>query len=345
MKMKVFMVLVMVSSGIAFRLEGVALRGNPFPRLRGSNTCPVDKPGATNGEATMFQEDWVHGKTGACGYNRPNTKHAEGFFAAVGAGDWDEGFGCGTCAELSYQGRKTIVNVVDRCWGCSKGWFDMGGPAWRDLTGGAPPGHIHGVESRWIECPASLTGGGNLQIYVKPGSHPWDARFQPVANIAPVTKMSINAGSGWKEMKKCENFMFCKPGSIILKGKYQLRVESAKKSLTVQMSNIPEGQYVDMGDNNGDAKCDGSVRPVRPTRPSGSTTTRAPITTTTRRVPSGPGSCEKDGLFPDPDDCRGFIKCAQGSPYKKKCSNGLVFDKVTYNCNWPAATDCGSRPY
>ena len=30
----------------------------------------------------------------------------------------------------------------------------------------------------WVECPPSLTGGSNLQIYVKPGSHPWDARFQ-----------------------------------------------------------------------------------------------------------------------------------------------------------------------
>ena len=29
------------------------------------------KPGSEDGEATMFQEDWVHGKTGACGFERP----------------------------------------------------------------------------------------------------------------------------------------------------------------------------------------------------------------------------------------------------------------------------------
>ncbi len=31
---------------------------------------------------------------------------------------------------------------------------------------------------RWIECPDTLTGGKNLHIFVKGGSHPWDARFQ-----------------------------------------------------------------------------------------------------------------------------------------------------------------------
>ena len=39
---------------------------------------------------------------------------AEGFFAAVGTADWDEGFACGTCAELEYRGYKVVVNVVDR---------------------------------------------------------------------------------------------------------------------------------------------------------------------------------------------------------------------------------------
>ena len=32
--------------------------------------------------------------------------------------------------------------------------------------------------SSWIECPNDLTGGKNMNVYVKPGSHPWDTRFQ-----------------------------------------------------------------------------------------------------------------------------------------------------------------------
>ena len=40
----------------------------------------------------------------------------EGMFTAVGAEDWDNGYGCGGCAELEYQGNVVTVNVVDR-WG------------------------------------------------------------------------------------------------------------------------------------------------------------------------------------------------------------------------------------
>ena len=32
----------------------------------------------------------------------------------MGSSDWDEGLGCGTCAELEYQGNIITVNVVDR---------------------------------------------------------------------------------------------------------------------------------------------------------------------------------------------------------------------------------------
>ena len=34
----------------------------------------------------------------------------------MGTADWDEGFSCGTCVELEYQGNTITVNVVDR-WG------------------------------------------------------------------------------------------------------------------------------------------------------------------------------------------------------------------------------------
>jgi len=348
----------------------------PFQLQRTQTTCPVDKPGTSKGEATMFQEDWVHGKTGACGFNRPNTGIAEGMFAAVGSSDWDTGYGCGTCAEVSYKGRTVTVNVVDRCWGCSKGWFDLGGPAWTKLTGGEPPGHIYGVKSRWVECPAELTGGENMHIYVKPGSHPWDARFQPIGNVAPVTGMSIHLGKGWKKMRKCENYMFCKPAGPTISGRYKLRVSSANGNVDVEVTGIPEGQYINTGSNNAALSCNGQAKPTNPTdavnppapqiigdpcSPSPCGTNAVCSTTSSSSAscscvsghsgdpyshctPSGPGGCERDGLFPDPGDCRAFIKCAQGDPYKLTCGGGLYFDLVTYNCNWPAATACGTRP-
>lgn len=215
--------------------------------------CPVDKLNTQDGQATFFQDGWSYG--GACGFQQPNNDHAAGYYAAVGGTDWADGLGCGACAELSYQGRSIVVNIVNSCLGCSTGWFDLGGPAWYDLTNGATPGHIYGVESKWVECPDSLLGGPQLKIYVKPASQPWDARFQPQNHKVPVTKMSMKVGSGdWIEMQKCENFMFCKPNDIVLNGEnsqYDLKVSSAGKEVEVHMVDIPEGIYVHTGLNNG----------------------------------------------------------------------------------------------
>ena len=207
------------------RHSPLSLRSHFVCRSLGSE-CPLSKPGTEAGEATMFQEDWVHGKTGACGFEKPFSSSASGLFAAVGGDDWAGGLGCGACAELQYEGRTVTVNVVDRCWGCSKGWFDLGGPAWRVLTGGQPPGHVYGVRSRWVTCPRSLTGGENLHVYVKPGSHAWDARFQPTYQARPVSQMLIDGGRGWQWMKKCENFFFCKPAGLTLQGQFSLRLVS-----------------------------------------------------------------------------------------------------------------------
>ena len=177
----------------------------------------------------------------------------EGFFTAVGGSDWDNGFGCGSCAELQYNGNTIIVNVVDRfiiiiiiylfimiffirCGGCSKGWFDLGGPAWRALTNNMAPGHVHGVKSRWVTCPHDLSNP-NIQVYVKPGSHAWDARFQPTGHKRPVTGMMIKTGSGWRSMKKCENFMFCKPSGVTLHAQFSLRVVSDTGNIDTQVKN------------------------------------------------------------------------------------------------------------
>jgi hypothetical protein len=46
----------------------VLLTRNVFSR---DQSCAVPKAGTDYGEATMFQEHWVHGKTGACGFEKP----------------------------------------------------------------------------------------------------------------------------------------------------------------------------------------------------------------------------------------------------------------------------------
>jgi len=318
---------------------------NPFIREK---QCPVPKAGTDQGEATMFQEEWVHGKTGACGFESPFSDHAEGYFTAVGTADWEDGFACGTCAEIEYEGRVILVNVVDRCGACSKGWFDLGGPAWRALTGGQLPGHIFGVKSRWVACPGTLTGGNNLHLYVKPGSQPWDARFQPVAHTLPIRSLQIDGGTGWMEMSKCENYMFCKPRGITLHGEYALRVISDSGNIDLTVDSIPEGKYIDTGTNNGGTCATPGGGSSQVTTPRPRPTIPTTPTTTSPTTPFSPASyvdCTVlDGLFPDPHNCRGFIKCAQGDSYPMECGGGLYFDIVTYNCNWSWDTDCNGRP-
>jgi len=352
MSLQILLLPFFISSSLPYTLIGTLSQER-------QGQCGIGKAGTDFGEATMFQESWVHGKTGACGFASPNTDLAEGFFAAVGTEDWLDGFACGTCAQLSYRGNTITVNVVDRCGACTKGWFDLGGPAWRELTGGELPGHIRGVKSKWIPCPASLTGGGSMLLYFKPGSHPWDTRIQPVAHTLPVRRMEVAAdGSRWKNMKKCENYMFCKPRGLTLRSSYSLRVISDSGTIEVQMDEIPEGQYVDLEQNNG-GFCSGSGSVSGSGSGSTSTASSSPIelispptTLATTTVPpatsySPPAFVDcalADGVFPDPHNCRGFVKCAQGDPYHMVCSGGLYFDPVTYNCNWPWSTDCQGRP-
>ena len=241
---------------------------------------------------------------------------ASGLFAAVGGSDWASGLACGSCAELEYRGHTVTVNVVDRCGGCSKGWFDLGGPAWRALTGGQPPGHVYGVRSRWVSCPLSLTGGRNLHVYVKPGSHAWDARFQPTHQVRPVEEMYIDGGRGWQRMAKCENFMFCKPAGITLHGRFRLRLFSDTGNIETRVAQLTGGSYIDTGTNNGGPCTSPPTRPTTvttPPRPPPTTTPRPPESTTTAGWEgSSQVDCSvMDGLYPDPDNCRGFIKCAQ----------------------------------
>ena len=244
---------------------------------------------------------------------------ASGMFAAVGGSDWASGLGCGGCAELEWRGHTVTVNVVDRCGGCSKGWFDLGGPAWRALTGGQPPGHVYAVRSRWVSCPLSLTGGRNIEVYVKPGSHAWDARFQPTHQERPVQEIYIDGGRGWQRMAKCENFMFCKPSGITLHGQFTLRLVSDTGNIEVTVTRLTAGSYIDTGTNNGGpctspSPSPSTSTPPRPTQP-GPPPTRPPVSSTTTsggwEANSQVDCSVEDGLYPDPDNCRGFIKCAQ----------------------------------
>jgi hypothetical protein len=82
--------------------------------------------------------------------------------------------------------------------------------------------------------------------------------------------------------------------------------------VNVKVTGIPEGQYLDTGVNNGRQVCNATEEPV--VSNSGSSEAPPPATefaVMTSLVLGGDGKCTEDGLYADPTDCRGFVKCAQ----------------------------------
>merc|ERR1711997_518498 len=144
--------------------------------------------------------------------------------------------------------------------------------------------------------------------------------------------------------------MFCKPRGLILNGAnsmYSVRVHSAQTDVELKFNSIPEGQYVDTGRNNGPCKNSNLPEPTSPVVITTTASTTPAFETTVTTVAAAPTMIDcgilADGLYPDPDDCAGFIKCAQGTAFKDSCGS-LMFDIAVYNCNLPEQTDCGTRP-
>lgn len=83
------------------------------------------------------------------------------------------------------------------------------------------------------------------------------------------------------------------------------------------------------------------------------TTTLAPSTTTTttlRTTTQGGGGCgnfqcpSPEGHFPDPDDCAAFYSCVGGLCVGHQvCPDGLLFNPVTQQCDYPSEVVCPSK--
>ena len=147
-----------------------------------------------------------------------------------------------------------------------------------------------------------------------------------------MTGLAVRAGAGaWVAMAKCENFMFCKPPGFTLHGSFGLRVVSDTGTIDVtvqrrslecsceisfaQVASLQGDTYIDMGSNNDGSCGGGAVAPPTPTQP--------PTTTTAAPVWGGDSVVDcslQDGLYPDPNNCRGFIKCAQVTVTGQCCS-------------------------
>lgn len=51
-----------------------------------------------------------------------------------------------------------------------------------------------------------------------------------------------------------------------------------------------------------------------------------------------------DGVLPNPRDCRTFYNCADGNGSQLECSDHLVFNELTDQCDYPEDADCCEHP-
>ena len=63
-------------------------------------------------------------------------------------------------------------------------------------------------------------------------------------------------------------------------------------------------------------------------------------------ISAGSDFCKnrESGLYPDPDDCAGFIICNIGKAHRQKCAPPQLLRADTMNCDLPERVDCGTRP-
>lgn len=57
---------------------------------------------------------------------------------------------------------------------------------------------------------------------------------------------------------------------------------------------------------------------------------------------------EKNGFFPDPEQCDLYYECVDNIATANLCPDGLMFsDKTTIDakCDYPFNTDCGTREF
>jgi len=121
-------------------------------------TIPPNPTPATSGKATFYGGN---PSGGACGYNDlPQVSFPRGFNVAIGGNEFNNGYGCGACFEVSCVGPfnnnnpsclcdggedSVIVQATDQCPECSSTHFDLNTNAFADIVGSVDMAGMCGV--------------------------------------------------------------------------------------------------------------------------------------------------------------------------------------------------------
>jgi len=297
---------------------------------------------------------------------------------AAGSDDFQKSLGCGMCVEITGSGKGSGLDPVtgvtkaivhDLCGGCGKGGYDLyipGDGRWD-------------IETKAIDCPTVPGKDGNIMFRFT-GSNPWYVKLQARNIKVPVAGMEILKNGKYSCLKRTSDNYFTGDGLGKVDFPMTVRVtavtgeqrevvlpsmENDKNILSdVQFSgfafgagpssikcagqgNKPPYPAGGMAPGEGPGPSAPSPPPGPPSPPSGPTTgsVRAPGTS------SGGGAAGSDfcanrdsGMYPDPDDCAGFIICNIGKAHRQKCAPPQLLRADTMNCDLPERVDCGTRP-
>lgn len=296
--------------------------GNPNPPPPQSNPTdpPVDSPTGGDGGGVG---DLIQGKAtmyggnpsgGACGYNDlPQVTFPKGFSVAIGGDEFDNGYGCGACYEVTCEGpygnnpdcfcgegeqRKIVVQATDQCPECSSTHLDLNTEAFVSIVKNQDPGMagtcgVIETSFRRVSCDFK----SSIKIRSKGGTsgYWYGLHVDDVAGYGAISSVKLREAGRRKNGQMdfdivCEksmgaSFWFCeRPGNRVILAKLDVKLTDSTgrvlKSNDV-ITSLDGQKEFDFGKNFEPIPEGGPTSPVaEPTTPPVDEPTQAPAPTT-----------------------------------------------------------------
>ncbi|KAK3046255.1 hypothetical protein LTR09_012247 [Extremus antarcticus] len=150
--------------------------------------------GTRYGDDSTEEDCW---QGGACSFTHYELPASIDGSTCVSEDIWNDGYNCGGCIEVSYQGKKITVMVTNLTGG-DKNHHEMTPDTWAKLTNNNPGGGVDGIEWEFVQCP--IPKSDPLRIHMHGGaSQYWFSATVENANRR-TSKMEVSTDSGktWK---------------------------------------------------------------------------------------------------------------------------------------------------
>jgi len=279
-------------------------------------SSPVAAPPTGGGDLTTGKATFYGGNPsgGACGYNDlPQVTFPMGFSAAIGGDAFNDGYGCGSCYEITCvgpsgnnpscfcgnSGKKTVVvQATDQCPECGSTHFDLNKEAFTSIvkdqdSGMAGTCGVLETQFRRVSCNFE----SNIKIRSKSGTSGfwYGLHIDDVAGYGAISSIKLREQGNSSFDIVCDksqgaSFWIChRPNNRQIFAPLDVHLtDSAGRTLTSNevITNLDGGEEFDFGNNYGPISGDDStpvatptIVPAPPTSPPVTSPTEAPAPT------------------------------------------------------------------